>query len=68
MALLFQGGMGLQIFASRDAPGDHGFGLHPVLLDQQGKIEAKDKGVRLDSFASSEDIRKLKSNLQNSQA
>jgi hypothetical protein len=35
--------MGLQVFASRHAPGDHGFGLHPILFDQQGKIEVTDK-------------------------
>ena len=46
MALLFQGGMGLQIFPGRDAPGEHGLGLDPIFLDQHGKIEVNDEAGR----------------------
>ena len=40
---LFQKRMGVQIFTEEDAAGDHGLGLHPILFDQQGKIEVDDE-------------------------
>ena len=35
--------MGIQVFAEGEAAGDHGFGLHPILFDQLGKIEVDDE-------------------------
>jgi len=35
--------MGVQVFTEGDAAGDHGFGFHPILFDQQGKIEVDEE-------------------------
>jgi len=35
--------VGIQIFAEGDAAGDHGFGFHPILFDQQGEIDVDDE-------------------------